>query len=254
MIIGIIPSRYASTRFPGKPLADILGKTMIQRVYEQASQAKCLSKVIVATEDKRIVDHVESFGGQAIMTSTNHFSGTERCFEAYELIKKSELELTDSQQVYIINIQGDEPFLVAEQVDELGAILDGKVEIASQIIPCSDNAILFDEREAKVIVNTNQEAIYFSRHVLPYFKGIPQEEWYKHHTYYRQVGMYAYRADILEKITQLPVSDLEIAESLEQLRWVQNGYKIKMALTKYESHCIDTIEDIGMILNMLGLH
>ena len=254
MIIGIIPSRYASTRFPGKPLADILGKSMIQRVYEQASQAKCLSKVVVATEDQRIVDHVKSFGGHVVMTSPDHFSGTERVFEAYELIKGVESESINLEQDYIINIQGDEPFLVAEQINELGTILDGKVEIASQIIPCSDNAILFDEREAKVIVNTNQEAIYFSRHVLPYFKGIPQEEWHKHHTYYRQVGMYAYRADILKKITQLPVSGLETAESLEQLRWIENGYKIKMALTKYESHCIDTFEDIGMILDMLGLH
>jgi 3-deoxy-manno-octulosonate cytidylyltransferase (CMP-KDO synthetase) len=250
MIIGIIPARYASTRFPGKPLVDIQGKTMIQRVYEQTLKSKCLSMVVVATEDERIVEHVESFGGKAVMTSADHFSGTERCWEAYQLLKGEE---SDSKQDYIINIQGDEPFLVAEQINELGTILDGKVEIASQIIPCSDNAILFDEREAKVIINTNQEAIYFSRHVLPYFKGVPPEEWHKHHTYYRQVGMYAYRADILEKITQLPVSDLEIAESLEQLRWVQNGYKIKMALTKYESHCIDTFEDIDMILNMLGL-
>ena len=250
MIIGIIPARYASTRFPGKPLVDIQGKSMIQRVYEQASLAKCLSRVVVATEDQRIIDHVGSFGGEAVMTGTEHFSGTDRCWEAYRSVKGT--DSTESLQDYVINIQGDEPFLVAEQIDELGAILDGKVEIASQIIPCSDPEILFDEREAKVILNTHQEAIYFSRHVLPYFKGVPPEEWPKHHTYYRQVGMYAYRSDILGKITQLPVSDLEIAESLEQLRWLQNGYKIKMVLTSYESHCIDTPEDVEKVLRMIS--
>lgn len=267
MIIGIIPARYASTRFPGKPLIDIKGKSMIQRVYEQAAQAKCLSEVIVATDDERILQHVESFGGKAVMTHPDHPSGTDRCWEAYCSGVRSQESgeknkgiashfslLTASAAAphsYIINIQGDEPFVAPQQIDELGAVLDGNVELASQMIPVSDHEVLFDVGEAKVIVNQDFEAIYFSRQVLPFLKGVDPNEWHKHHTYYRQVGMYAYRADILEKITQLPVSDLEKAESLEQLRWLQNGYKIKMVLTTYESHCIDTPEDVEKVLKMI---
>lgn len=260
MIIGIIPARYGSTRYPGKPLIDIQGKTMIQRVYEQATKAKCLSEVIVATDDLRILEHVESFGGKAVMTHPDHPSGTDRCWEAYQLaVAGLQFESSESVQNsipqtpnrYIINIQGDEPFVAPEQIDELGAVLDGKVELASQMIPVSDAELLFDLGEAKVIVNEQMEAIYFSRQVIPFLKGYPQQEWHQHHTYYRQVGMYAYRADILEKITKLPVSPLEKAESLEQLRWLQHGYKIKMALTTYESHCIDTPEDVEKILKMI---
>lgn len=254
MIIGIIPARYASTRFPGKPLIDIDGKSMIQRVYEQASQAKCLSDVIVATDDERIFQHVQAFGGKAVMTHPDHPSGTDRCWEAYQFTVHG-LQFKSSETTvnhYIINIQGDEPFVAPEQIDELGAVLDGNVELASQMILVSDDEILFDVGEAKVIVNQQFEAIYFSRQVVPYLKGVPPKEWHKHHTYYRQVGMYAYRADILEQITQLPLSDLEKAESLEQLRWLQNGYKIKMVLTNYESHCIDTPEDVEKVLKMLS--
>ncbi len=256
MIIGIIPARYASTRFPGKPLIDIQGKSMIQRVYEQASQAKCLSEVIVATDDERILQHVQSFGGKAVMTHPDHPSGTDRCWEAYCFgVKNQEVDVNNSgitSHSYIINIQGDEPFVAPEQIDELGAVLDGSVELASQMIPVSDHEVLFDVGEAKVIVNHNFEAIYFSRQVLPFLKGVDPKEWHNHHTYYRQVGMYAYRSDILEKITKLPVSDLEKAESLEQLRWIQNGHKIKMGLTSYESHCIDTPEDVEKVLRLMN--
>jgi len=246
-IIGIIPARYASTRFPGKPLIDIEGKSMIQRVYEQAKKAKCLSDVIVATDDVRILEHVKAFGGKAVMTQPNHPSGTDRCWEASPL----RLPPLGARGLYIINIQGDEPFVAPEQIEELGAILDGNVEIASQMIPVSGSEILFDEGEAKVIVNQDFEAIYFSRQVVPFLKGIDKKDWHKYHMYYRQVGMYAYRADILEKITMLPVSDLEKAESLEQLRWLQHGYKIKMTLTQYESHCIDTPEDVEKVLKLM---
>ena len=247
MIIGIIPARYASTRFPGKPLIDIEGKTMIQRVHERAAQAQCLDQIIVATDDARIFDHVQAFGGEAVMTNPNHPSGTDRCWEVYQKIERQV-----SNYDYIINIQGDEPFLAPQQIDELGAVLDGNVEIASQLISVSDHAILFDEGEAKVIVNEQFEAIYFSRQVLPFLKGVAKEDWHKHHVYYRQVGMYAYRADILEKITRLAVSPLEKAESLEQLRWLQNGFRIKMTQTTYESHCIDTPEDVEKVLKMLN--
>jgi 3-deoxy-manno-octulosonate cytidylyltransferase (CMP-KDO synthetase) len=252
MIIGIIPARYASSRFPGKPLIDIEGKTMTQRVYEQAMQAKCLSQVIVATDDVRILEHVQSFGGQAVMTNPNHPSGTDRCWEAASLAPDGgavfNSPIGGEGALYIINIQGDEPFLAPEQIDELGAILDGSVEIASQMIPVSDYGVLFDEGEAKVIVSEQFEAIYFSRQVIPFLKGIDRQDWHKHHIYYRQVGMYAYRADVLEQITKLPVSPLERAESLEQLRWLQHGYKIKMTLTAYESHCIDTPEDLAKVV------
>jgi 3-deoxy-manno-octulosonate cytidylyltransferase (CMP-KDO synthetase) len=261
MIIGIIPARYASTRFPGKPLIDIQGKSMIQRVYEQASQAKCLSDVIVATDDERILEHVQSFGGKAVLTHPDHPSGTDRCWEAVQAraayrpwppMGEQIIPPLGARGLYIINIQGDEPFVAPEQIDELGAVLDGSVELASQMIPVSDHEVLFDVGEAKVIVNQDFEAIYFSRQVLPFLKGVDPKEWHKHHTYYRQVGMYAYRSDILEKITQLPVSDLEKAESLEQLRWLQNCYKIKMRLTSYESHCIDTPEDVEKVLRMMN--
>jgi len=248
MIIGIIPARYASTRFIGKPLVDIQGKSMIRRVYEQAAQAKCLDQIRVATDDVRIFDHVQAFGGQAVMTHPNHPSGTDRCWEAFYNDK-----FGSSSHDYIINIQGDEPFLAPQQIDELGAILDGSVEIASQMVSVSNHQILFDEGEAKVIVNQHLEAIYFSRQVLPFLKGFIKEEWHKHHTYYRQVGMYAYRADVLEKITRLAVSPLEKAESLEQLRWLQNGFKIKMTLTQHESHCIDTPEDIEKVLKIMKM-
>lgn len=255
MIIGIIPARYGSTRYPGKPLIDIQEKTMIQRVYEQASKAKCLSEVIVATDDVRILEHVESFGGKAVMTHPNHPSGTDRCWEVIQAhwgpMEEIFVPPLVPNGLYVINIQGDEPFVAPEQIDELGAMLDGSVELASQMIPVTDAELLFDIGEAKVIINEQFEAIYFSRQVIPYLKGVDPQEWHKHHTYYRQVGMYAYRADILEKITRLPVSPLEKAESLEQLRWLQNGFKIKMGLTTYESHCIDTPEDVEKILHFI---
>jgi 3-deoxy-manno-octulosonate cytidylyltransferase (CMP-KDO synthetase) len=245
MIIGIIPARYASTRFPGKPLIDIAGKSMIQRVYEQASKSKSLSKVVVATDDARILDHVVAFGGEAVMTKEEHPSGTDRCWEA--------LQKAGSEYQYVINIQGDEPFIDPQQIDSLAEILDGETELATQIIPVHDYESLKDMGEVKVVLNKNMEALYFSRMIIPYIKGVPEEEWHLHHTYYRHVGMYAYRANVLEKITRLPVSSLEKAESLEQLRWLENGFKVKCALTNFESHCIDTAEDVERVLKILNL-
>ncbi len=244
MIVGIIPARYASSRFPGKPLVDIKGKTMLQRVYEQASKSKLLSKVIVATDDARIYDHVKDFGGEVVMTAEHHPSGTDRCWEA--------LQLLDVDYQYVINIQGDEPFIVPEQIDELAAVLlDGKIELATQMIVADSYEILFDTGEVKIVLNTNNEALYFSRMVIPFIKGVEEKEWHKHHPYFRHVGMYAYRKDVLEKITKLPVSSLEKAESLEQLRWIENGFTIKCVVTKFESHCIDTAEDIVKVLKLM---
>lgn len=244
MIVGIIPARYASTRFPGKPLIDIKGKTMLQRVYEQASKSKLLSRVVVATDDERILNHVKDFGGNAVMTASHHPSGTDRCRDA--------LQQLDEDYNYVINIQGDEPFIAPEQIDELAAALqDGKVELATQMIRAESYEILFDKGEVKIVLNTNNEAMYFSRMVIPFIKAIDEKEWHKHHRYYRHVGMYAYRKDILEKITALPVSSLEKAESLEQLRWIENGFRIKCVETKYESHCIDTPGDIEKVLKLI---
>lgn len=244
-IIGIIPARYASTRFPGKPLVQINGKSMIQRVYEQTSKAKSLNKVIIATDNERIANHVKSFGAVAIITSSNHPSGTDRCFEAYQL--------NGEKFDYVLNVQGDEPFLDPEQINSLVEGCAGDVEIATQMIKCNNYEVLFDKGEVKIILNTKKEALYFSRNVIPFIKGKEEKDWHNHYDYYRHVGMYAYRTDILEKITKLKPSALELAESLEQLRWLEHGYKIKCIETQFDSHCIDTPEDIEKVIRLMNI-
>ena len=244
-ILGIIPARYASSRFPGKPLIEILGKSMIQRVYEQAVKSTLLTDVIVATDDERIFNHVESFGGKVVYTKAEHLSGTDRCFEAFQKI--------EDDFEYIINIQGDEPFIDPSQIDLLCKVCTGTTELATLMIPVDSHEVLFDMGEVKITLNTNMEALYFSRMVIPYIKGKSETEWHKHHQYYRHVGMYAYRKDILEQITQLAPSSLEMAESLEQLRWLENGFKVKCAITKFDSHCIDTPEDIEKVIRLMNL-
>jgi 3-deoxy-manno-octulosonate cytidylyltransferase (CMP-KDO synthetase) len=216
---------------------------MLQRVYEQALKSKQLHKVVIATDDERIATHVKSFNGQVIMTAPHHPSGTDRCFEALKQLKEV--------YQYVINIQGDEPFIEPEQIDELASELkDGTIELATQMIVVDSYEILFDNGEVKIVLNNNREALYFSRMAIPFLKGVEKEQWHNHHTYYRHVGMYAYRADVLEKITRLPVSHLEKAESLEQLRWIENGFTIKCIATKYQSHCIDTPEDVERVLKL----
>ncbi len=242
-ILGIIPARYASTRFPGKPLADIQGKSMIRRVYEQAKQSVLLSEVVVATDDERIYDHVVGFQGRAVFTAENHPSGTDRCFEA--------LHKAGGKFDYVINIQGDEPFIDPSQIDLLAGLCDGTTELATLMIPCDSHEVLFDKGEVKIVMNKNMEALYFSREVIPHIKNVDQKEWHKHFKYYRHVGMYAYRKDILEHITKLQPSTLEKAESLEQLRWLENGFKIKLAVTHFDSHCVDTPEDIEKVLRLM---
>jgi 3-deoxy-manno-octulosonate cytidylyltransferase (CMP-KDO synthetase) len=243
-ILGIIPARYASSRFPGKPLIDIQGKSMIQRVYEQAKLSTTLSKVLVATDDARIKDHVEGFGGEAIMTSPDHFSGTDRCMEA--------LEKTSGMYKYVINIQGDEPFIDPSQIDLLaGLLIDGEVELATLMIKVDTEELLFDPGEVKIVSDIGSQALYFSRSPIPYLKGVTKDQWHIKHNYYRHVGLYAYRTDILKNITQLPASALEKAESLEQLRWLEQGYKIKLAITTFDSHCIDTPEDIEKAIRLM---
>ncbi len=244
-ILGIIPARYGSSRFPGKPLIDILGKSMIQRVYEQAKKSSMLTDVVVATDDERIYKHVEAFGGKVVYTKEDHPSGTDRCFEA--------LQKTNVSFDYVIDIQGDEPFIDPTQIDLLCKVCDGSTELATLMIPVDSHEVLFDMGEVKITLNSNMEALYFSRMVIPYIKGKPQEEWHKHHNYYRHVGMYAYRKDVLEQVTKLTPSSLELAESLEQLRWLENGFKVKCAITNFDSHCIDTPEDIEKVIRLMNI-
>lgn len=234
--LGIIPARYASTRFPGKPLVDIAGKSMIQRVYEQAEKCSQLSEVVVATDDERIFEHVLGFGGKAVMTSSAHQSGTDRCAEVAE--KHPEYDV-------IINIQGDEPYIDPEQISKLiGCFNDADTQLATLIKKVANEQELHNTSSPKVIVNKNSEAIYFSRSPLPHIRGQEPQNWLQHFTYFKHIGIYGYRADILKQITKLPVSPLEKAESLEQLRWVENGYKIKVAETEIETVAIDTPDDL----------
>ncbi|MDB4903311.1 MAG: kpsU [Mucilaginibacter sp.] len=235
-ILGIIPARYASTRFPGKPLVDIGGKSMIQRVYEQAKKCIHLSEVIVATDDARIYDHVISFGGVVIMTSADHQSGTDRC---------AEVALQHPQYNVIINIQGDEPFIDPEQISKLATCFNSEsTQIATLIKKVQNQQELLNPNSPKVVINKLSEAVYFSRSPLPHIRGQEQQNWLNYYTYFKHIGIYGYRADILQQITKLPVSSLEKAESLEQLRWIENDYRIKVAETELETHAIDTPEDL----------
>jgi 3-deoxy-manno-octulosonate cytidylyltransferase (CMP-KDO synthetase) len=244
-ILGIIPARFASVRFPGKPLADIGGKSMIQRVYEQCLKSSILSKVIVATDDQRIYNHVLGFGGSVVMTSANHPSGTDRCFEAFKKIK--------GDFSFVINIQGDEPLISPEQIDLLASCLNsGETEIATLVKKINDEETLFNPNIPKVIFNSNKEAIYFSRQTIPFVRESEKAEWLDKHEFYKHIGIYAYRHDILEKISSLKPSSLEKAEKLEQLRWLESGFKIKIAITEFESQGIDTPEDLEKVLRLIG--
>ena len=244
-VLGIIPARYASTRFPGKPLVEILGQSMLSRVYGQARKARSLAEVIIATDDQRIYDHALSFGAKAVMTGTTHVSGTDRCWEAYRNYGK--------KFSHVLNIQGDEPFLDPEQIDSIARECDEKMEIGTQMTGCSSHEVLFDTGEVKIVLNKNNEAIYFSRSVIPFLKNHAPEEWHRHHKYYRHVGMYAYRVDVLEKICALPPSSLEQAESLEQLRWLEHGYRIRCIETGFDSHCVDSPEDVEKVIRLMKI-
>jgi 3-deoxy-manno-octulosonate cytidylyltransferase (CMP-KDO synthetase) len=244
--LGIIPARYASSRFPGKPLADMLGKPMIQRVYEQVIDS--LDDVLVATDDERIFSAVNAFGGKAVMTSPDHKSGTDRCFEAY----------TQSNTFYdvVVNIQGDEPFIKHSQIQLIkNCFKEKETQIATLIKPFDENddfETLFNPHTPKVVINNKQQAIYFSRSVIPYCRELRPAEWLKNHTYYKHIGLYAYRSEVLKEITALPVSALEKAESLEQLRWIENGYIIKTGITTEETIGIDTPEDLKKAIGFLS--
>jgi 3-deoxy-manno-octulosonate cytidylyltransferase (CMP-KDO synthetase) len=243
-ILGIIPARFASTRFPGKPLVDIAGKTMIRRVYEQAKKSKLLTEVIVATDDQRIANHVKGFGGNAALTANSHQSGTDRC---------AEVSLQNPGFDVVINIQGDEPFIDPGQIDLLcGCFDDSTVSIATLIKTINKTEELLDSNTPKVIVNSLGQAIYFSRSPLPYFRGLDPAEWLKNHKYFKHIGIYGYRSLTLQELTLLPISSLEKAEALEQLRWIENGMLIQTAITNFESLSIDTPLDLQKALKHMN--
>jgi len=244
--LGIIPARYASTRFPGKPLVMLGEKPIVQHVYDKTKQA--LKWVYVATDDQRIFDEVKRFGGKAVMTSVSHRSGTDRCAEALEIIENE----TSVKFDIVINIQGDEPFIQPEQISLLAELFkDPASQITTLVKKISNNEDIFDPNKPKVVLDNNSFALIFSRSPVPYLRGVPKEDWPGEFVFYKHIGIYGYRASVLRELTQLPPSDIEIAESLEQLRWLSNGYKIKTAETDHESIGIDTPEDLEKALKML---
>lgn len=236
--LGIIPARYASTRFPAKPLAMLGGKTVIERVYTQVLGQ--VDDVYVATDDERIRQAVEAFGGKVVMTSSLHKSGTDRCREAVDIV--------GNDFDVVINIQGDEPFIQSSQLQAIKACFDQPdTQIATLVKPFTPSdgwEALQNPNSPKVVINRQMEAIYFSRSVIPYCRGKEHDEWLSHHTYYKHIGLYAYTVSALRAITRLPQSSLELAESLEQLRWIENGYTIRVALSSVETIGIDTPEDL----------
>lgn len=237
--LAIIPARYASTRFPGKPLALLGGKLMIERVYSRVSEL--MPQVVVATDDERIRKAVEAFGGQVVMTSDKHRSGTDRCREAAEII--------GGEADVIVNVQGDEPFIAQGQLEALMHCFDDpSVKIASlarPFDPARGFEALFDSNTPKVVMDNAGDALYFSRSIIPYVRNYPWQEWLDHAKFYTHVGLYGYKRSTLSELAALPQSPLEIAESLEQLRWIQAGYKIRMALTEDPTIGIDTPADLA---------
>lgn len=233
--IGIIPARYASTRFPGKPLALLGGKPVIQHVYEKV--AAVLEAAYVATDDERIYDVVKSFGGQVVMTRTDHKSGTDRIEEAFEKI--------GGEWDVVVNVQGDEPFVAKSQLDTICHCFDDPTtQIATLGKPFESMEAVQNPNSPKIVVDNMGFAMYFSRSVIPYVRGKEKSSWLTHYPFLKHLGIYAYRKDVLRQVTQLPQSSLEIAESLEQLRWLQNGFKIKVGTTDVETVGIDTPQDL----------
>lgn len=239
-VIGIIPARYDSTRFPGKPLVDIAGMTMIQRVYNQVKHAASLSEVVVATDDQRIFDHVKSFAGNVVMTKKEHQSGTDRCAEVINNISGFDIA---------INIQGDEPFIDPQQIDLLVSCFQRpEVEIATLVRPIQELSDLENVNKPKVVLNQKSEALYFSRQAIPYMRGADIKEWLSKETYYNHIGIYGFKVETLKELSRLPISKLETTESLEQLRWLDNGYRIQTAVSTHINDAIDSPEDLQDIL------
>ena len=237
MILAVIPARWASTRFPGKPLAMIAGKSMIQRVFEQVAQSTRVDRVVVATDDNAIFDHVLSFGGQALMTNPDHPSGTDRCAEVASHFPDASI---------ILNVQGDEPFILPQQIDLLASTLINapNATIATLVKRLSDPSLLFNPNTVKAVFSEKAGAIYFSRHPIPFIRGTQPEKWLEKHVFYKHIGLYGFKRATLLEIASLPPTPLEQAESLEQLRWLENGYAIAVGVTDWETLGIDTPEDL----------
>ena len=234
-VIGIIPSRYASTRFPSKPLAMIKGKTMIQRVWEQAWKSK-LDAVVVATDDMRIADEVLKFGGQYVLTDPNHRSGTDRCREA--------LYMVEGQYDAVVNIQGDEPFIDPAQINQVIELIGrDDTQLASLAKRIEDEDELFSPNVVKVVMDKQGNALYFSRNPIPFMRNLDHDKWLQKGEFYKHIGLYAYKTETLCQIAEMQSTKLEMAESLEQLRWLENGLRIRMGVTQLESLSIDTQED-----------
>ncbi|MCF8361310.1 MAG: 3-deoxy-manno-octulosonate cytidylyltransferase [Prolixibacteraceae bacterium] len=239
--IAIIPARYSSTRFPGKPLVMIDDKPMIQHVYERSRQV--FDTVVVATDNQQIADTVHGFGGKAILTSPTHLSGTDRCAEATEIIRK------DVSFDIVINVQGDEPFVKSEHLNKLlQCFEDDETQIATLATPVHSSDILFDPNKVKLVREVNGYALYFSRQAIPFQRDKKESEWLDNHPYLLHMGLYAYRVKTLSQITKLDQTPLEKSEKLEQLRWLENGYKIKVAITNHPNIGIDTPEDLESLL------
>ncbi|HEX4886674.1 MAG TPA: 3-deoxy-manno-octulosonate cytidylyltransferase [Luteibaculaceae bacterium] len=244
-VLVIIPARYASTRFPGKPLAMIHGKTMIQRVVERCSAAVGDSAVWVATDDDRILNHVRDLGAQGVMTKSTHPSGTDRVAEALENI--------NAKPDLVINVQGDEPFVKSEQIQQLISLFKDPSTQIGTLIKKAEPSEIHQPNKVKVVTNLKGEALYFSRQAIPYLRGVDADNWHRHGSFYKHLGMYAFRAEILRELVLLPPSKLEMAESLEQLRWLEGGFRIKTAITEFETPAVDTPEDLSVILQQSNL-
>jgi 3-deoxy-manno-octulosonate cytidylyltransferase (CMP-KDO synthetase) len=237
-LLGVIPARYASSRLPGKPLMDIGGKSMVQRVMEQAQQCASLAEVVVATDDGRIVKHVQDAGGRAVLTATAHPSGTDRCWEALEHMGADRFD-------GVVNIQGDEPFIAPAQIDELCAVLSRPdVHLATLAQVVTDDADLTDPGEVLITVDGNMNALYFSRAAIPFLRNAGPAPRHAQFRYLKHVGLYGYSTQVLKEVVRLKPSPLELAESLEQLRWLEHGYRVRIGLTAHVSFCVDTLEDL----------
>lgn len=244
-IIGIIPARFASTRFPGKPLVKIGDKSMIQRVYEQVEKANYIEKAVVATDDERIFEHVKGFGGNVQMTASHHQSGTERCAEVIYNLQNESNETYD----IAINIQGDEPFIQPQLIDDLADFLirNQAFKIGTAAKQIKDSKTLFNPNVVKVVFSESEKALYFSRQTIPYIRGVEKENWLEKQDFYKHIGIYAFRTSTLLELIKKPVADLELCESLEQLRWLANDYTIGILKTTFETIGIDTPEDLNSI-------
>ena len=246
-VLGIIPARYDSTRFPGKPLVIIDGKSMIERVYRQAGKADRLTKVVVATDNREIFDHVKGFGGEVIMTSHEHANGTSRCEEVLETLKNNDHSIHFE---CVVNIQGDEPYIDPSQINSVVSLFENPdTEVGTLIKRIHSADELFNPNVVKVVFGKRKNALYFSRQAIPMHRDVPEKKWVETADYYKHIGIYGYRADILTKLVKLETGKLESAEKLEQLRWLENGFKISLQITEFESIAIDTPADLLKLTN-----